>query len=177
MAILLALYSPLAADVLFCPARVRAIPSPCSRVGHVRAQYLSVHTRPRHAPRPSVHAPLHALATYHDHLPSCGPVRALPLSVHGPVRCLPPYCPCSGRPIELADLSHAPRLSVLCRPELPAYLRACPLSTSCPGPSCPGFTTRPPADLLSYLPSPRRARPRSSPSSARAAAAAAPSSR
>ena len=74
-------------------------------------------------------------------------------------------------------LCHAPRLSVLCRPELPAYLRACPLSTSCPGPSCPGFTTRPPADLLSYLPSPRRARPRSSPSSARAAAAAAPSSR
>ena len=74
-------------------------------------------------------------------------------------------------------LCHAPRLSVLCWPELPAYLRACPLSTSCPGPSCPGLTTRPPADLLSYLPSPRRARPRSSPSSARGAAGAARSSR
>ena len=55
-----------------------------------------------------MHAPLRALATYHDHLPTCGPVRALALSVLGPVRCLPPYCPCSGRPIELADLCHAP---------------------------------------------------------------------
>ena len=66
-------------------------------------------------------------------------------------------------------LCHAPRLSVLCRPELPAYLLS--------RPEVPQTATRPPADLLSYLLSPRRARPRSSPSSARAAAAAAPSSR
>ena len=71
-------------------------------------------------------------------------------------------------------LCHAPRLSVLCCPELPAYLLSRPTS---PRPELPRTATRPPADLLSYLPFPRRARPRSSPSSARAAAAAAPSSR
>ena len=160
---------PLRAPVSACPCTVP-----------LRAHATSPRSAPRRARAPPCSGHLPRPPTYLWACPCSAPVRAraCPLStpllsvLWPPDRARGPL-PCSSAML----LCHAPRLSVLCWPELPAYLRACPLSTSCPGPSCPGLTTRPPADLLSYLPSPRRARPRSSPSSARAAAAAAPSSR